>query len=146
MNYDQKFAQMDLRIKNLQTDLRELKAEFKNSKRFTNEFLQECYKRGIKRVSIGKRDDKIKACEGWSFGHSGSVFADARLKERYMENGEIKEREGWPAIWAVVKKMGISGGCGNEGQHQINDKGQSLLIEGSYQFKGGKWYRQEVKI
>lgn len=27
---------------------------------------------------------------------------------------------GWPAAWAIAKKAGVSWGCGNPGQHQIN--------------------------
>jgi hypothetical protein len=80
-------------------------------------------------VSIGKRTDLIESAKNYPFGCGGSVFADSRSRDR------------WPTIWAIVEEMGISGGAGNTGQHQVTC--DEKLIDGVYEFKDKKWRKIE---
>ena len=96
---------------------------------FTLRFLKCCSKHNIKTVSIGKRTGLIESAKNFPFGCGDSVFADGR------------GRDGWPAIWGVVNEMGISGGAGNAGQHQIYCGAK--LIDGVYEFKDKKWRKIE---
>ena len=116
-------------IERLEKDIKTLKNEYKAAKKFTAQFLNACKNHGIKTVSICKKTDKIKSAKEWtSFGHAGSVFADER------ENS-------FPAIWAAVEDVGISGGCGNSGQHQILKADN--LIDGVYKYSKGVWAKIE---
>jgi hypothetical protein len=128
MNFEQQFSRIESGIKSLVSELSILKNQHEDAKTFTAEFLKSCENNGIKTVSISRNHETIKSTQGWPFGHSGSVFAD---KEDAM---------GLPAIWRVVEKLGINGGCGNTGQHSADC---SRLIDGVYQFKNGKWDRLE---
>lgn len=117
-------------IKNLETALSSLKKELADAKNITTNVLAECKKQGIKRVSIGKRTDKIESAKNWgSWGCQGSIFADERTKD------------GWPAIWRVAEATKIGGGCGNSGQYQVRQ--DANLMEGVYELKGNVWRKVE---
>lgn len=79
----------------------------------------------INMVSIGRKTELIESAKSYPFGCCDSVFADGR------------GRDGWPTIWGVVNEMGISGGAGNTGQHQVTC--DAKLIDGVYEFKDKKW-------
>lgn len=112
--------------KHLESEIKSLRQEIKEYSKFTDTFLKKCNKAGIKKVGIGKVLD-----ESWPFGSRGSVFTD----------GKIRGKTNWPAIWGVVEEMGISGGCGNGGQHQVSS--EAKLLEGIYELKDGKWLRTD---
>ena len=86
----------------------------------TRKLLDECKKVGYTRICIGCLDKRIAACRDWPFHPGDSIFAspDVRL-------------DGWPAIWRICDKMGLSSGCGNGQQRQY--KGN--LTEGNYKLK-----------
>lgn len=85
--------------------------------KLTKKFLKICKKAGYKRVAIGTYDSEIEACVGWPFEYRGSVFCSP----------DIKSYE-WPAVWRIMREMGISGGAGNGQQHQF----EGDLEMGSY--------------
>lgn len=118
-------------LKNVESQLKILKAELSVASKCTQKFLNECGKSGIKVVSIGKRTSRIPATESFPFGCSGSVFQDKG----------VRDRNGWPAIWGVVERLKISGGAGNSDQHQLNDNAK--LCEGVYELKGKTWRKVE---
>jgi len=104
--------------------IKEQEELFIRGKNITLKFLQACQKEGIRLVAIEAECKRIKSSVDFPFGTGGSVFADKQNKD---------ER---PAIWTVVEKVGISGGAGNGGQHQITS---AELISGVYELKNGKW-------
>ena len=124
MNFERKFKNIDERIKNLETEQKELKRQYKECQTFTAELLRRCAKRKIVKVAIDRAHKSIPSSISHPFGMFGNVFTN-----------EVKEN-GWPAIWRVVEEMGISEGCGNGSQHQINS---SKLIDGVYHLKNGVW-------
>lgn len=91
----------------------------------TENFLRACSRNGIDLVAIRCTSDRIKS----SWVHAGlsdiSAFADARGKD------------GFPAIWQAAKDAGISVGCGNDGQAQL-DK-WSPVESGVYEVVDGIW-------
>ena len=93
----------------------------------TSEFLKICGSLGIKTVGIRKTHEDIKSSSSWHDGFD-AVYADESTN---------KDGSGWPAIWEAVEIAGISGGCGNSGQHQIQH--DAKLIDGVYRLKNGKW-------
>jgi hypothetical protein len=131
-NYDLKIKNIENQIKdftvNYLAQIKELKQELVEARKFTQIFLNECGKQGIKRVSIGVVSDKVPATKGWNYPE-GSVFQ--------FPSGKKGNKVGsWVAIWDVVEKLGISGGCGNGDQHQVaNDN----LVEGVFELKGKMW-------
>lgn len=126
-------------LEKLQTQINTLKAKFESAQIFTHDFLEMCKEYDIQLVSIGKKTEKIPATINWPFGHKGSVFTnEAYEMVKTRENDDsVTERKGYPAIWRVVSKAGISGGCGNSHQHQVRD---ANLIEGVFELKDGVWY------
>ena len=114
----------------LKEGVKTLEAELKVYSKYTNEFLKECKKAGISVVSIGRATKRLERTLTYPFNTRGSVFSD-----------NVKSSNGWPAIWTVVNKLGISGGCGNSNQHQV--KSSALLMEGVYELKDGKWNKTE---
>lgn len=115
------------RLNNLESETKLLKKDFLKAKKFTAIFLKECEKAKIKMVSIGVKTKRIPRTESWPFGCKGSVF-------QYPEG--VKDSRDWPAIWGVVSKLGIGGGCGNTDQHAV---GNDNLIEGVFELKGKDW-------
>lgn len=111
-------------IERLESQLKEIKVSLKEASKFTQEFLNKCGKAGIKGVSVGVRSDKIEATKHYPFGCHSSVF---------QSPSGVRGKDGWVAIWGVVKEMGISGGCGNPDQHQVSGDN---LIQGVYELKG----------
>jgi hypothetical protein len=118
-------------IKNIEDKLKEIKISLKSAEKFTQEFLNECGKEGITGVSVGVKSDRIEATKDFSFGCNNSVFQSP--------SGTIG-KDGWVAIWGVVERMGISGGCGNSDQHQVSNDN---LIQGVYELKGKNWRKVE---
>lgn len=124
MDFECRISRIEGTQKNIQMEIDSLKKEYEDCVDFTEKFLDLCKKKKITRVAIGKKDEELKDCKPWPFGYQGSVFADGRCGS-------------WPAIWSVVEELGISGGCGNCGEHSIN--GNALLIDGIYEYKEDKW-------
>lgn len=110
--------------------LASVKANLVKARIFTAKFLNECGKVGITKVAIRKEDRDIPSSKNWPFYHGGSVFAFGKRKD-----------EGFPPIWGVVERMGISSGCGNDDQHQIVEDPDTILIDGVYHLQSGKWIR-----
>lgn len=117
---------LEKRIGALENDLAEART-------FTAEFLACCQKHGIETVAINCKSDLVESTKHWPFDYNGSVFAD---RDRDYGGGQK-----WPAIWEVVKEMEISGGAGNNGQHQIGGAKAYMLIDGVYQLKDGCWMK-----
>jgi len=118
-------------IKNLEDKLKEIKTSLKSAEKFTQEFLNECGKVGITGVSVGVKSDRIEATKDFPFTCQNSVF---------QSPSGTKGKDSWVAIWGVVNKMGISGGCGNSDQHQVRNDN---LIQGVYELKGKTWRKVE---
>lgn len=129
MEWGYKFTELQNQIKSLEEKANNLAEAYAEAEDFTLRFLKCCSKHHIKLDSIGKRTDLIESTKSYPFGCGGSVFADGR------------SRDGWPAIWGIVEEMGISGGAGNTGQHQVTC--DAKLIDGVYEFKDKKWRKIE---
>lgn len=129
MEFGYKFDELQKQIKCLEEKANSLAEAYAEAEDFTLQFLKCCSKHHIKLVSIGKRTSLIESTKRYPFGCEGSVFADGR------------DRSGWPAIWGIVEEMGISGGAGNSGQHQVSCNAK--LIDGVYEFKNKKWKKIE---
>ena len=129
MEFGYKFDELKKQIECLVAKANSLAEAYAEAEDFTLRFLKCCSKHNIKMVSIGKRTDLIESAKGFPFGCGNSVFADGR------------DRDGWPIIWGVVEEMGISGGVGNTGQHQVTC--DAKLIDGVYEFKDKKWRKIE---
>ena len=129
MEFGYKFDELQKQIKCFEGKSNYLAEAYAEAEDFTVRFLKCCSKHNIKTVSIGKRTDLIESAKNFPFGCGDSVFADGR------------GRDGWPTIWGVVNEMGISGGAGNAGQHQVSC--DAKLIDGVYEFKDKKWRKIE---
>ena len=129
MKFGYKFDELQKQIECLEAKANSLAEAYAEAEDFTLQFLKCCSKRHIKLVSIGKRTNLIESTKSYPFGCGGSVFADGR------------DRNGRPAIWGIVEEMGISGGAGNTGQHQVSC--DAKLIDGVYEFKDKKWRKIE---
>ena len=125
MNFEKEMDTKDARLKQLESELAGLREQYSKAFPFTERFLTECAKAGIRKVAIGK------APPSWPFEGSGSVFTF----------GNARDKSDWPAIWGVVNRLKIGGGCGNTDQHQISAEGQRSLIDGTYKLKDGVWSR-----
>lgn len=129
MNWEYKFKDLQKEVKELEEKANSLAEAYAEAEDFTLRFLKCCRKHNIKLVSIGTRTELIESSKTYPFDCCGSVFADGR------------SRDGWPTIWGIVNEMGISGGCGNSGQHQVSC--DAKLIDGVYEFKDKKWRKIE---
>ena len=129
MEFGYKFDELQKQIELLDAKADSLAEAYAEAEDFTLRFLKCCSKHNIKTVSIGKRTDLIESSKNFPFGCENSVFADGR------------GRDGWPTIWGVVSEMGVSGGAGNTGQHQISC--DAKLIDGVYEFRDKKWRKIE---
>ena len=129
MEWGYKFAELQKQIECLEAKANSLAEAYAEAEDFTLRFLKCCSKHNIKLVSIGTRTELIESSKTYPFGCSGSVFAEGR------------SRDGCPTIWAIVEEMGISGGAGNTGQHQVTC--DAKLIDGVYEFKDKKWRKIE---
>ena len=129
MEWGYKFDELKKQIECLEAKSNSLAEAYAEAEDFTLQFLKCCSKHNIKFVSIGKRTNLIESTKSYPFNCEGSVFADGRSSD------------GWPAIWGVVEGMGISGGAGNSGQHQVTC--DAKLIDGVYEFKNKKWRKIE---
>lgn len=130
MDFEYKIQSLERNIKENEANILSLKDQFNKAKTFTSKFLDTCSEYGITKVSISKSDKSIPSSMNYPFSASGSVFA--------FQPKKVNSNSGWPPIWGVVKKLGISGGCGNSDQHQADT---SNLIDGVYHLKSGKWQR-----
>lgn len=129
MEFGYKFDELKKQIECLEAKANSLAEAYAEAEDFTLQFLKCCSKHHIKFVSIGKRTNLIESTKSYPFCCGGSVFADGR------------DRAGRPAIWGIVEEMGISGGAGNSGQHQVTC--DAKLIDGVYEFKDKKWRKIE---
>ena len=129
MNWRYKFSELQTQINTLQDKANCLAEAYAEAEDFTLKFLACCEKHHIDLVSIGQRTDRIKSAKKYPFDVKDSVFADGT------------DSEDGPYIWSVVSDMGISGGCGNSGQHQIRNSAK--LIDGVYELKDGTWRKVE---
>lgn len=112
--------QLESKISDLKAYMESLIEEFREAKETTDKFLSLAAEAGCTRVGICERLPEIP----WPFGPGTSVFG----------NGDAR------AIWRPVYAMSISGGCANSNQSQIDLN--AALIEGIYELKEGKWYRE----
>lgn len=129
-DFGYEFGELKKQIEALNKKADALAKAYAEAEDFTLRFLKQCSKHHIKLVSIGTRTKQIDSARDFPFGCAGSVFADG------------KDKDGWPVIWRVVEEMGISGGAGNEGQHQVCVGAK--LIAGVYEFKDKKWRKIEL--
>ena len=127
MDFNRRISQLEDSIKSVAMEAQSLKEALKRADNFTAKFLADCSKAGIKKVGIDRVPEEMR--EAWPFGGQGSVFGIGR-----------DTKTGWPAIWGVVQRAGIYGGCGNSDQAQADT---SNLISGVYEIKDGKWRRLE---
>ena len=126
-NFEKEIQYLEDDFERVKKSIANIKDELKKASGYTQKFLEECGKEGITKVSVGVKSDKVPATNNFPFGCDGSVF-------QYPT--EQRGKDGWVAIWGVVERLKISGGCGNTAQHQVfNDN----LIEGVFELKGGKW-------
>lgn len=128
MDFEKRISDIEIRTQNLIDDIHRIKKDYELSKDFTSKLLLECKNTGITKVSICKRHKSLPQSTNFSFGVNGSIFA--------FQPKKIKDKSVWPPVWGVVKKMGISHGCGNSNQHQIDS---SNLVDGVYHLKSGQW-------
>lgn len=129
MEFGYKFDELQKQVECLEEKANSLAEAYAEAEDFTLRFLKCCSKHHINLVSIGKRTNIIESAKNFPFGCGNSVFADGR------------DRDGWPTIWGVVSEMGVSGGAGNTGQHQISC--DAKLIDGVYELKDKKWRKIE---
>lgn len=116
------------RIEQLIKQAEAIRDQIKVAAENTKTVLDVCDALGVVAVGIGARDETFKDSAGHPFGYDGSIFVDGR------------DKAGWPLAWAVAQKAGVSGGCGNGGQHQT--RGQFLngvyrCVDGVWQAEGG---------
>lgn len=129
MNFKYKLDGIEEEIKKCVNELKATRAELKECIAFTGKFLAICKELGVKKVAIGVSRPSVKSSTSFGFGPSSSAFADEETRDEYSR----------PAIWEAVERAGISGGCGNSGQHQINGIGLAKLIDGCYHLNKGQW-------
>lgn len=129
MNWGYKFSELQTQINTLQDKANCLAEAYAEAEDFTLKFLACCEKHHIDLVSIGQRTDRIKSSKTFPFDVSDSVFADG-----------VDSKNG-PYIWSVVSDIGISRGCGNNGQHQICNSAK--LVDGVYELRDGTWRKVE---
>ena len=95
----------------------------------TCKFLKECGRRGIKRVAIGISTKKVPI----TMSRNESFFGPEHSVFQWPTEADCG---GWPAIWGATKALGIGGGAGNHGQHQIIP----VKLDNGYYFQSnGKW-------
>lgn len=121
---------IDSELKSLKESIADFAEAYEEARNFTEKFLDCCEKHGIDLVSIGVSTEQISGCETYPFSHKGSVFAEGRYNH-------------FPAIWTVVREMGIGWGAGNTNQHQISPEARLELIDGVYKLKDGVWEKIE---
>ena len=126
-NWGYEFNNLQNQVQALTERADALAKAYAEAEDFTLRFLKQCSKHKIKLVSIGTRTELIDSAKEFPFGCDGSVFADGYSKD------------GWPVIWRVVEEMGIDGGAGNTGQHQVLSSAN--LVSGVYEFKDKKWLK-----
>lgn len=98
----------------------------------TVEFLDTCEKLGLTVVGINEIPEK--RIVSWPFRGMGSAFGNGpKSKGGGYHNGS-------PAIWKAVELHGISGSCGNTGQHSLTK--DAPLIDGVYELRKGNWIKR----
>lgn len=134
MNWEHEFGKFNIKLRDFENELNALKEEQERQEKqyleciaFTDKFLKCCSKHKIKAVCINTSNEIVKESTTFAFGCYNSVFASGNTTN------------GTPAIWAVCEELGISGGCGNHDQHQLNRTAMAKLVDGAYQYKDGKW-------
>ena len=127
MRWDYRFTEIQEEVKRVSAKADALAEAYAEAEDFTLRFLKQCSKHKVKLVSIGTRTDLIESSKTFPFGCSGSVFAEGR------------DSFDWPVIWRIVEELGISGGAGNSGQHQVNC--DAKLVDGVYKFENKTWHK-----
>ena len=117
---DSKIAEIEMAIARAKSAI----AEINLAKEKTVKFLDACKQKGINKISIQTKHASIPESMTFPFGVYGSVFQGAQ-----------KDKNGWPAIWAICNDFGF-GGAGNTDQHSIPP---NELFDGVYHCRGGKW-------
>lgn len=118
-------------IESAKKKIKDLESKYKAAKEFTKKLLVNCSRKGITKVAINKKSKKVPASVDWPFSYiHNDIFTFIPKKNRI---------EGFPPIWEIVDKMGISGGCGNGDQHSLSEEGSERLIDGVYEVRKGKW-------
>ena len=90
-----------------------------------HDFLARCAEAGYTVVAIGRQTPLIPYSMSWPFKDQrgrpivrDSVFA---YPDGNVEGVKEPQINSWPAIWHIVGQYrGVSGGCGNQHQHQIH--------------------------
>lgn len=140
MNYENLINQVGRRLEQLESDVASaarsfkfLKVRYEESKIFTSNFLDKCKARGITKVAICMSDKSVPASISHPFSADGSVFA--------FQPKRVRKAMDTVPIWGAVEDAGISGGCGNPDQHQLNSEGEEGLIDGIYHLRKGTWQK-----
>lgn len=132
MDFEKRISNLESQQRNISDEVSDLRESFTEAVEFTNKFLSECGKAGIRRVAIGVQSKRVPVSEQFPFGGRYSVFS-------FPAN--VRDRNGFPAIWKIVGALGISGSCGNSDQHQITKEGDEKLINGVFEVRAGQWRR-----
>ena len=102
-------------------------------KRLTAKFLKCCKEHGITKVAIGMRHKSVPDSMNYPSGfESFSVFAY-----------QPKQKDVWPPIWEAVSDAGMSCGCSNGNQSQIDLDDMMKLDKAVFHLKKGKWIEIE---
>lgn len=123
--------EIDMRVSNLRSVIAEAERALEKieaAKEKTAEVLSIANEIGVKTVGIGRKHASLGNTE-FPFGGSGSIFTPTQSRHN-----------GWPSAWHIAERAGISGGCGNTGQHQIR---QDSCVDGVYRCIKGVWTRIE---
>jgi len=127
-------------VRSLITQAEQIEARIQQAKKNTEAILAACDSVGVTVVGIGAKSDDLKDSRGHPFGADGSIFADGRSKEKWIQKGgKVEERDGYPVAWEIARKSGLSGGCGNTGQHQIVGE----VLNGVYRCVNGVWSKDD---
>lgn len=117
------------RVESLIDQAERIKANIKEAAETTANILAACERLGVNIVGVGAKSADIPESMSHPFGASGSVFASG------------KGKDGWPVAWSIVRLAGISGGCGNPGQHQTEDG--TKMLDGVYRCVDGVWSKDD---
>lgn len=131
MDFKREIERLAQSAQSLTEAIKFLDIRYENAREFTGEFLDECAKSGLRKVSIQRAHKSIPESEGWArtwHGCNGSVFG--------IGINDSNDEQGWPAIWGVCCRMKINAGTGNHNQHQADC---SNLIDGTYHLRKGLW-------
>jgi len=98
----------------------------------TYSLLVDLRKAGYEIITIGDSDPQNNpACESWPTGpYSVWAYHHSFGCTRYNVKKQVCLIDNWPALWRILEKYKLSGGCANGHQYQISP--QCGLITGTY--------------